>query len=325
MTLPPARTGWKRLPVRMLLALIVTVFLVFAFAKAPWEDVWQAVLTANPVWIGAALLANLLIYPPWVLQWRLLASPSVDLSARHMFGIVALSAMGTAAMSSLVGTASAIVLLVARGGMTTMSAAALMVMDQILVGLAKLTVLALALLAAPIPGPATQGGLAMAAATLGGLSVLLLVAHFGPRTETERRKDGLKGRLAAELVRLTCSLEVLRRPMLAAATFGLALAKKATEVGAAYAIAAACGIDPTPSLAILVVAAISLTTAVPLVPGSLGVYSATVVVVYQFLGYPVPVAIAAGILQHLVELVPALCVGYGALIAGRLAARRRDC
>lgn len=324
MTKPSARSGWRTLPLRLILAVVVTLFLAVAFARAPWEEVGTALVSSNPIWLGIAVLANLLIYPPWVLQWQLLARPSVRLSGRRMFGIVALSSMGTAAMSSLAGTASAIVLFVGRGGMTTMAAATLLLMDQVLVGLAKLTILVLALLVAPIPTLAAQGGIMLAVLTLGGLAILFLIAHFGPRIAPTNQGEGLKARFEVNYVRLVQSLEVLRRPGIASATLLLALAKKATELGAAYAIAAACGLEPSLTLAILVVAAVSLTTAVPLVPGSFGVYSATVFVVYQFLGYPEPVALAAGILQHLVELVPPVVVGYGTVIASRLSARRRE-
>lgn len=324
MTVPPARSGWRRLPLRMMLAAAVTLFLAFSFAGAPWDEVGRAVMSASPLWLGLAILSNLMIYPPWVLQWQLLARPSVRLSAGSMFNVVALSAMGTAAMSSLVGAASAVVLLVARGGMTTLSAAMLMLMDQILVGLAKLTVLVLALMVAPIPTLAAQGGIVLGVLTLSGLVLLLLLAHFGPRTQQATGHEGVKAWLWVNLTRLTQSLEVLRRPPLAFATLILALAKKATEIGAAYAIAMACGVEASPTLAILVVAAVSLTTAVPLVPGSLGVYSATVFAIYQFLGYPVPIALAAGILQHLVELAPPVFVGYGTIIMTRLSAKRRQ-
>ena len=324
MTKAPARSGWRKLPLRMILAVLVTGFLIVAFAGAPWEEVGRAVFAADPIWLLLAVFSNLLIYPPWVWQWQLLARPSTRISARRMFGIVALCGMGNAAISSIVGTASAIVLLVGRCGMSTMAAASLMVMDQVLVGLAKLAVLALALQVAPVPGVAAQAGLALAGLTLGALALLMFIAYFGPKELKAAPGTGLAGWYAVNIVRLTTSLEVLRRPSLAGAGFALALVKKVTEIGAAYAIAAACGIEPSLELSILVVAAVSLATAVPLVPGSLGVYSATVYLVYEFLGYPAPVALAAGILQHLVELAPALFVGYGTVIASRLKSSRQN-
>lgn len=322
MTEASARSGWRRLPLRTILAVLVTGFLIAAFAGAPWDEVGRAVMAASPAWLVLAFVSNLLIFLPWVWQWQLLARPSVHISARRMFGIVALCGMGNAAMSSLVGTASAIVLLVGRCAMTPVAAASLMLMDQMLVGLAKLTVLALAVQVAPVPGVAAQAGLALAVLTLGALASLMFIAYFGPTREPETPEKGFKGWYAVNLVRLTHGLEILRQPSLAFASYGLALAKKATEIGAAYAVAAACGIEPSLGLSVLVVAAVSLSTAVPLVPGSLGVYSATVYLVYEFMGYPAHIALAAGLLQHLLELAPALLVGYGTVIASRLKAHR---
>ena len=51
----------------------------------------------------------------------------------------------------------------------------------------------------------------------------------------------------------------------------------------------------------------------------LGVYSATAFAVYTFLGIAAGPALAAGLLQHVVEIVPSLAVGYGVLVASRFA------
>ena len=203
MTKAPARSGWRKLPLRMILAVLVTGFLIVAFAGAPWDQVGQAVFTANPVWLLLAVFSNLLIYPPWVWQWQLLARPSTRISARRMFGIVALCGMGNAAISSIVGTASAIVLLVGRCGMSTMAAASLMVMDQVLVGLAKLAILALALQVAPVPGVAAQAGLALAGLTLGALVLLMFIAYFGPKNSRSNPVRDSAGWYAVNIVRLT--------------------------------------------------------------------------------------------------------------------------
>ncbi|MBU1175974.1 MAG: flippase-like domain-containing protein [Alphaproteobacteria bacterium] len=312
--------GWRKLPLRLLVVALATVFLIFLSWGMPWGEVGLALMTASPLWLGVAVVSNLMIYPPWTLQWQLLASSTTRVPTRRMLGIVAISSMGTAAMSSLVGAASAIVLLVGRGGMTTVSAASLIAMDQILVGLAKLTVLAVALQIAAVPEVASQGSLPLAVLTFGGLGALYATAVLKPSLSFSEADSQLRRWVAVNLDRISGSLEVMRRPGLALSTYALAVLKRMTEIGAAFAITAACG-EPSIPLAFLVVAAVSITTAVPLVPGSLGVYSATVFMVYEFMGYPAHVALAAGILQHLVELVPAVAVGYLTIIVTRLSER----
>jgi uncharacterized membrane protein YbhN (UPF0104 family) len=113
------------------------------------------------------------------------------------------------------------------------------------------------------------------------------------------------------------ALQGVRQPRLLVLTLALAIGKKGAEVLAAFAVQAACGLDASWLGAFLVVGAVSITTAVPIVPGSIGVYSATVYAVYAFLGQPAGPSIAAALLLHVTELLPAICLGYAALLFSR--------
>jgi len=62
--------------------------------------------------------------------------------------------------------------------------------------------------------------------------------------------------------------------------------------------------------ALLILAALNLTTLVPLAPGNLGVYEATVFFIYQHLGIEPDQAIALALIQHLCFLLPLAGTGY---------------
>ncbi len=81
---------------------------------------------------------------------------------------------------------------------------------------------------------------------------------------------------------------------------GLALAaiKRGLEVAAAFALQLACGISADPVAPILVVAAVSLNTLVPITPANLGTHSAGVFAAFVLVGVPRDMALATGLLHH---------------------------
>ena len=121
---------------------------------------------------------------------------------------------------------------------------------------------------------------------------------------------GLLSRLTRFLLQVSASLDAMRDARLAALAVILALAKKALEVAGALAVQIACGIEPNLAAAILAIAAVSVTTTLPVVPGNIGTYPLTVYLVYEAAGIPTPQGLAAGLLQHGCVIIPALLAGY---------------
>jgi uncharacterized membrane protein YbhN (UPF0104 family) len=104
----------------------------------------------------------------------------------------------------------------------------------------------------------------------------------------------------------------------------LALSKKAIEIVMVLLVQKACGIPFAPETAVLIVAALSVTTMLPATPANVGVYEATVLLVYQWAGIAPATALAAALLQHAVQLIPILAMGYGVLLARRPRLLRRS-
>jgi glycosyltransferase 2 family protein len=320
----PLKDRDKRFPVRVILALAVTLALGLALARAPWADVGRALAAAQPGWLAAAVLINAAIYPFWVAQWRLLVAPPQTVAWPAMAEIVALSEIARSTFAAPVGVAAAITLLTVRGGLSATAATAVMALDQLFAGLAKVVTFALAALLAPLPQAAMVGVSVFCALVLALLVVvLILAATRGLPTALGRSSSPLVQRAGVLLQGFSENLRVMRSPTTVGMVFALAIIKRGTQVAAVCAVQAACGIDISLPGALLIVAAVSLTTAIPLTPGGIGVYSATVFATYSFLGVASGPAIAAGVLQHLVELLPSLAVGYGALLLDRLPGRAR--
>ncbi len=92
------------------------------------------------------------------------------------------------------------------------------------------------------------------------------------------------------------------------------MVKKSIEISATLAIQHAVGIALPPSSALLVVTALNLATVIPGPPASLGVFEATTLFIYNYLGVPPGTAFAAAILQHAIYLTPDIGYGYVVLL-----------
>jgi uncharacterized membrane protein YbhN (UPF0104 family) len=84
---------------------------------------------------------------------------------------------------------------------------------------------------------------------------------------------------------------------------------------AAMAIAASLGIHDAVEAGLVMSAVVIVATALPLMPGNLGVTSAAVVVALHARGVPLSSAVTAGLTFHLVELAAGVTFGAGGVVA----------
>lgn len=308
-SVPFARTPARRwlLPA---LWTVLTIALALALPGLPWARAAEEASRIAPAWIVIAILANLAILPLWAMEWTLLV-PGLHVPFARLLEIVVLTAAVLNSVPMLAGEVSAVALLVTRAGLPRGAALSVLAMDQLLVAFAKVAVLGAAAMVAPMPDWLRGGLLSLVAAFLALLGAMLLLSH-----RWESIGDRLRGgrsritALLAVAVAWGAHLEVLRTPRRSLAVASLALAKKGLEVGAVVAIQLAFGLPPSAAAALLVVAALAISTLVPMAPANLGVYEATVFGVYRFLGVAPETAIGLAIVQHLCVLLPALAPGY---------------
>lgn len=303
---PRRRLSWL-LPV---LWVALTLALVLALRALPWQRALVELARVDGAWVVTAVLANLAILPLWALEWRLLV-PGVRVSFGRMFEIVTVTASVLNSVPFLAGEASAVALLISRGGLARGAALSVLAMDQLLVAFAKLATLALAAWLAPIP-EWMRHGLSALVLVFGGMAVALLaLAHRWKRLRDRltERASALRLRLA-RLVAWGEHLDVLRAPGRIGRAALLALLKKAAELAAILAMQAAFGLEPSIATGALVLAALALSTLVPVAPANLGVYEATVFAIYRYLGVPAETALGLALLQHLSFLLPSLATGY---------------
>lgn len=301
---------------RTLLAIwvVLTIAMAVVVPRLPWGRAAAEVAGVKWSWLVLAVALNATILPLWALEWRLLVPAGFRVRLAAMFEIVAITAAVLNSVPMLAGEASAVVLLRVRAGLSYGAALSVLALDQLLVAIAKVGVLVAAALLAPIPRWLQGGLLTLSVLLLGMLAALLALAHrwqsLSARVGT---RDSIAGRVATGAIRWGRYLDALRDARLSAGAIALALAKKGAEVAAVLAVQTAFGVPPSVSVALMVVAALALSTLVPVAPANLGIYEATVFAVYTYAGMEPEKALVLAIAQHMCFLLPFLATGWIAL------------
>lgn len=309
---PQPSTGSMSRRVRYLwwgIALALTVAILAAATTLPWAETLAAIIEADAAWLAAALLANIAIFPLWALEWRLLTPKARRAPLKCYYEITALYSSAKTIVPAT-GLPSALALLIAVGGLPFGVAVSVLALDQLVTGIAKLLLLILAVSIVPLPLWLRGGALSLLSMVAVGLIVLATIAHAGEGlNRLASRRSGLFANLVQRLGGWAGHLELLRSRSRIGRVLALSVGKKLVEVAAALAVQKAAGIPISVEAAILVVAALSIAVMIPAAPGNLGVYEATVLLVYQSMGVSAPTALAAALLQHAAALLPGIGVG----------------
>ena len=315
MSLTPPAKG--RLPSWRALCVLVAIWVAALFGafwlarSVDWSMVRSALAAANPVWVFTAFAVNLIGLPIWMLAWRLLIPTRGRPGWVALFEAQSITLAAIQTFSVLGGGAVAIYMLTRRAGMTFAGVASLLAFDQLLTGVVKLILIGGAVYVAPAPDVLRKAGLSLLVVVAAMLIVLLVMA----RSEAAARRradgaDGWGGRLLMLGAEIGGNLAAIREP----GKFGLAclfyLLRRSMEGVAAICLQRALGLQPSFDAALLVVAALSVSTIIPGPPGNLGVYEAVVSLAYVACGVAPETALALALLQHACYLAAAVAPGY---------------
>ena len=302
------RAGW------VIAAMVLVALLVVAVRRIDMDRLILQLRSVRVLWLVAAMGCYVAILPLWALLWRILAPPAEHNTVGRMLGVVAMASSTLHTTAFLVGEAAGITLLVTRVGLSRSAALSVMAMDQLLVGITKLVVLATGALTLTLPRWMSAGVVALSVvvpALLGGClltawrhkELALLAARFVPE------------RAARAIATMGEALAPLRSPARAGGALLLALAKKVVEVMAILCVQRAFGISLPLASGVLVLAALNVATLIPLVPGNFGVYEGAVVLTYTHLGLSPEQAAGIAVVQHACYFAALALPGYAWLAA----------
>lgn len=302
------RHRWRLL---LVVAAVLLPASAVTLAGLPWREALDSAAAVQRGWLMVAICANFAVFPLWACQWCLLAPPVRPIRPGVMLEIVALVSATQNTLPFPGGPVAATVLLATRGGVGGGEALSMLAMDQLATGIAKLMAIACALALVPLPAAVRHGAALMLIAVAVLCAGLLALAHGGEHLQrlAIRGPGFLRGGTRA-VADWTRSLQAMRHDRRAAAVIVLAVGKKALEVAAALAVQQCCGLPPSPAAAVAVVAALGVSTMVPVTPANLGVYETTVFLIYKSLGISSASAFTAAVLQHFAFLLPAVGAGY---------------
>lgn len=304
-----ARRWINTLSLRTILVIAVALSMGIAATFLPWSDILSALRSTDPAMLIIAIALHMAVFPFWVWQWHLVSAALAPVRWRGIMAAVALSVGAKVSVSGLAGVSAGVLALKSHGGLNYSEAGSVMSLDQFLALATKLLVLLLALMLAPLPTAVHHGALSLL-----GLAVAMAAALiFARRAEglvgsMAHGRTGLLSRLAARLATFLQDVAKIGTGRVIAGALGLAILKRVLEIAAAHAVLLACGIMADPVAALLVVAAVSVTTLVPVMPANLGTHPAGVFAALIFVGVPSDLALAAGLLHHAVVLASSTAV-----------------
>lgn len=298
-----------RTAARAVAMVVLGALLVVAIRRFDLSHVLETLATAQPVWVALSIACYLAILPLWALEWCLLAPRDGRPMFLRMLGVIAMTSSVLNTTPMLVGEAAAVVFLVTRAGIARAAALSVLAMDQLVLGIAKVSVLVLAtwLLVLPLW---MERGMRALSVLVALLLVALLVVAWGERTVT-RVARRLPERAGHALHAVASALAPLRSPWRGGSALALALLKKLAEILAILCIQRAFGVVLPVSSAILVLAALNLATLIPVVPGNVGVYEAVTVLAYGYMGLDAERALGMALVQHACYFMALALPGYG--------------
>lgn len=266
---------------------VATTLLVVCARTIDWTRASEVVATAHVGWLGVAVLLNGAILVCWAAFWRALV-PEGEARAgyRRMFEIVAAasSLMNTVPFGG--GHASSVVLLMRRGGTTQRGALSVLALDQLGEGVVKVTLFLLVATLVPLP-MWMRAGVTTASLVVAAWFITLMIASRWAR-----------------------ELHILKHWRRSSAALACVIAMKVVEALAIAAVQHAFGVPISPGGTLLVLAALILGTMLPIAPGNLGTYEASIFFVYRYLGVAPEQALTLAVVEHLCFLIPSVGIGY---------------
>ena len=316
--------GVRRTPAWLLPAVwaVLTIALVFAVRAMPWHRALDQARHIEPLWLAAAIVANLIPLPIWALEWRLLAPGTIRHAYARMFEVVSVMAAVLNSVPFFAGEASGVAMLIGRVGVSRGAALSVLAMDQLLGGLVKIVVLAAAAILVPLPTWLRAGIFVLVLGVVAMLAVFVPLAHGWDaiRIRMLLRPSKFR-RVVARLASWGEHLDAIRETHRVWKVSLLALAKKSVELLGILAVQMAFGLEPSLASAVLVLAALAIATMMPVAPANVGVYEAMVFAAYRYVGVPVETALGLAVVQHVCFLLPMLGTGYLTLTLRQLRPR----
>ena len=302
-------------------AIVVAVLVVTVVHEVDWSRASAAARSADPLWLLVAIALNWTILLETAARWLLFMPRGAQVSPGKTFEIVAVSTAVGNVGPMLTGQAAGMHLLATRGKLGHAGGLSVTILDQLSEGVAKIALVAAAILLVPGFPRALGAGLLLVIP----LSLVAFVALAWRKDRIEAaaaRRTGRTHKVIAFLASTAHQLDALRSPTRFVLGVALKLLQKTVEGLAIAAVALSLGVTLPAWVILSALVAVNLSTLVAVTPGNLGGYEGSAYLVYRAAGVESGTALAFALIQHTVYLIPLVGTG-GVLEAVRLWRRVR--
>jgi phosphatidyl-myo-inositol alpha-mannosyltransferase len=309
----------------VLLALIAAGVLAAAVSSLQLDRVGEALVSARPGWLAAALVLMMSSLLARSVSWRQVlraAIPDVDIGRLLVARATMIGVLGSAVFPGRLGEPSRVIVVARRLPDSTRRMLAVVagtVFSQTLINLLALAILAAITFTSVPLLQSKASALEVAVAAPLAIVALVLILPRLLRCATRSRSRRLR-RGALTLTRLLRlarqGLTVFARPRHGAPAVLAQLLAWALQWSSCYLVLLALNLQSHDGLAAAaaVLLAVNVSAAVPATPSNVGVFQAVCIAVLAFYGVAYGPALAYGILLQAVEVLTALALGMPALL-----------
>lgn len=295
-------------------AVLALVLLAYSLQGIEWRDVGRTIARADPVLLaltGAIATATLFLR---ALRWRILLNAHGEVSVAIAFWATAAGLFGNNFLPARAGELVRTYMIAARCGLTKSYVLATALSERVADAIILAVMSAIVLLALPSP-PGWFAGAATPVAVVGllGAATVAVLPFLGPagRTAIERAPlpASLRPRLVAAMEQGLLGLRGFHHGRRLSGFLGLAVLIWVLDAAGTVLCGAALGLEIQPSAAFLLIAGLSVGSALPSTPGYLGIYQFVAVSVLTPFGFSRADAIAFILVTQALGYVVVGCWG----------------
>jgi uncharacterized protein (TIRG00374 family) len=288
-----------------------TILLFLCFRKVDWRAFLQNIEGIQIPYLLLGFLTTFTIILIKSLQIRIYLPREKKIPYFRVFQVVAILLMMVSILPFWGGHALFVYLLGKREKVGAITALSVVTLDQVLDGFGKVAVLGAAALIVPLPDWMKDGIRGLVLLVFVAYSITFFLAYryknFSPPAPSSRP---LWIKLRGFFYQWASNLKTLRDPGKISAVIFLSVLMRVIETLAVFWVQKSFGLELPLSASILVVAALSLATVLPVAPGRLGVFEAAVFSTYRGLGLDPTLAAVLALFVHLVHSLPLILTGY---------------
>jgi len=314
-TLSVSGVRWWRPAAGLLLS---ALFLYLTVSRVDGRALVAVLREISPLLPVVALLVVLLELAVRAWRWHLLLKPLADVPVATAYEYLAIGHFANTLLPARLGDAARAYLAGGAFGVSRLAVLGTILVERLSDGFFILAVV----IGAVLLGSPELAPLALGAAALAALGALLLAALFLVITRSAAASWRLAAWLRDATARVGVGVDGIRRAGGALRVLGATAVSFAMAVVVFDLIARAVGLSLQPWQSATVIGGVSLSTAIPAGPGSLGTYEFVGVTVMTSMGISPERAFVVIALVHVLVTLPPALVGLGAVWRRHLAVRR---